>query len=157
MTTARAVDLSTPDAREAYVRALLPGWLEERSADVLQRIRAADPTSLVRMLTQYKADLERIAKETPVNEPQNDTQTPPKPTKLTEVDRLRLENTSLKLMNIGVQFEKLSQERLRFSKQFDDLRKECLERYGIDIATTRIDEEGNFLGPLPMPGQAQKA
>lgn len=81
---------------------------------------------------------------------------PPKPTRLSEVDRLKLENVSLKLLSVGHQFEKLTAERARFSRQFDELRKECFERYGVDIAVTRIDEEGNFLGG-PGPGTRMKA
>lgn len=78
---------------------------------------------------------------------------PPKPTKLSEIDRLRLENTSLRLMNIGAQIEKLMMDRARVSREFDSLRRECLDRYGVDIVTTRIDEEGNFRGSL-APQQA---
>jgi hypothetical protein len=78
---------------------------------------------------------------------------PPKPTRLSDVDHLRLENISLKLLSIGHQFEKLTAARAGFSRQFDELRKECLVRYGIDIAVTRIDEEGNFLHPNASPAQ----
>ena len=77
----------------------------------------------------------------------NDVQ-PPKPARLSEVDRLKLENISLKLLNIGSQFEKLVAARSGFSRQFDALRTEYLERYGIDIAVTKIDEDGSFCGPL---------
>jgi hypothetical protein len=80
---------------------------------------------------------------------------PPKPTRLSEVDRLKLENISLKLLNIGNQFEKLTAARAGFSRQFDELRKACIERYGIDITTTRIDEEGNFLQPGLPPAQGR--
>jgi hypothetical protein len=75
---------------------------------------------------------------------------PAKPIKLSELDRLKLENVSLKLMNIGQQFEKLTEERARCSRQFDDLRKEYRERYGVDVATTRIDADGSFAGILPQ-------
>lgn len=77
-----------------------------------------------------------------------------KPKKLSELDKLKLENVSLKLMAIGQQFEKLSTERTRFSQAFDDLRKECLDRYGVDVTTTRIDDEGTFCGPLAPPQRA---
>lgn len=80
---------------------------------------------------------------------------PPKPTRLSDVDRLMLENISLKLLNLGHQFEKLTAARAGFSRQFDELRKACLERYGIDIATTRIDEEGNFQRAEQMPFQGR--
>lgn len=82
---------------------------------------------------------------------------PPKPTRLSDVDRLTLENISLKLLNIGHQFEKLTAARAGFSRQFDELRKACLERYSVDIAITRIDEEGNFIGALPLQGLRGKA
>jgi len=83
---------------------------------------------------------------------------PPKPTRLSENDRLRLENVSLKLMNIGNQFQQLTAARAELSRKFDELRKECIERYGIDVATTRIDEEGNFLSPpIPSPQDIRKA
>lgn len=72
----------------------------------------------------------------------------PKPTKLSELHRLKLENASLKLLNIGQQFEKLAQEREKFSREFDALRQECVAVYGIDVATTRIAEDGTFGGPL---------
>lgn len=99
-----------------------------------------DPEADARKLEElFKASHPKLASEDP---------SPPKPSRLTEVDRLKLENVSLKLMNVGVQFEKLAIERARLSRQFDELRKECLERYGVDIATTKIDEDGNFCGPL---------
>ncbi len=76
-------------------------------------------------------------------------------TRLSEVDRLKLEVVSLKLMNIGHHFDKLMAERSKCSRQFDELRKEYVERYGIDIASTRIDEEGSFCGPL-LPQQTPR-
>lgn len=77
---------------------------------------------------------------------------PTPPTKLSDVDRLRAENLSLKLANIGAQFERLALERTRLSREFDKLIQECKEKYFVDITTTRIDEEGNFLGALPPAG-----
>lgn len=81
------------------------------------------------------------------------------PTKLEEVDRLKAENLSLKLANIGTQFDRLAQERTRLSREFDKLIQECKDKYGVDITTTRIDAEGNFLGPLAPtgPSRATKA
>lgn len=80
---------------------------------------------------------------------------PPKPEKLSDIDQLKLENVSLKLMNVGQQLNNLNQQgqalvhdRMRLSRQFDELRKEYLERYGIDITLTHIDENGFFRGPI---------
>lgn len=91
------------------------------------------------------------------HDPFHEEQAPAKSTRLSELDRLRLENASLKLMVIGQQFEKLSQERLTYSKAFDELRRECVERYGVDPAHTKIDAEGNFLGPISTPMMGPQA
>lgn len=71
-----------------------------------------------------------------------------RPTKLSEIDRFRLENVSLKLMNIGHQLDRLSEERRKLSATFDAIRSEYVNTYGVDVAVTRIDGEGNFHGPL---------
>lgn len=76
-------------------------------------------------------------------------QEPPKPDRLSEIDRLKLENVSLKLLNIGQQFERLSADRAMLSEQFDALRRDCLITYGVDVATTRVDSDGKFGPPIP--------
>lgn len=100
------------------------------------------------------SDPDSLSQAVPPEPVQEEIRVPlPKPTRLSEVDRLRLENVSLKLMNVGHQLEKLTAARADLSRQFDVLRKECLERYGIDIAITRLDEEGNFQRAQPFHGQ----
>ena len=111
-----------------------------------------DPTATDQELPDMagREELEKIFEDSQPKLAQEESPAP-KPTRLSEVDRLKLENVSLKLMNIGHQFDRLTTERVQLSRKFDDLRRECLERYGVDVAVTRIDEEGNFVGAL-APG-----
>lgn len=72
----------------------------------------------------------------PVDE-QADTQ--PKPIVLEEVDRLKLENIQLKLMNAQSRAMELERSISGFEKGYLKLLSELSQKYGFDPATTELE------------------
>lgn len=73
---------------------------------------------------------------------------------LSEVDRLRLENLSVKIQNLDLQIKQLkddvikaTQMRIDFVKQHEAIRTEFQKTYGIDINTVSFLPDGTVIVP----------
>jgi hypothetical protein len=105
------------------------------------------------MTTQAEVDTADavVPPPTPVQEAQ---QTEPKKAILTEEERLRLENFTLRLMNIQMQEERLIAEvakcremGARAKKEGLAFRAELSVKYGMDISKCNITQDGAIIQP----------
>jgi|HigsolmetaAR201D_1030396.scaffolds.fasta_scaffold28937_3 hypothetical protein len=76
---------------------------------------------------------------------------PPKPTKVSKEDRLEVENLQLKLQNVQLQLQimqadlaKALHTRDEYVKKFKEMREYFHKKYGVDLISITIDEDGNI-------------
>lgn len=88
--------------------------------------------------------------------------TPPKPQKVSREDRLEVENLSMKIQNVQLQLQIMQSDLQKALMTRNDLveqmkkkRDEYMQKYGIDIATVAIADDGTVTplqNPIKIPG-----
>jgi hypothetical protein len=94
------------------------------------------------------------AEATPVEKPAE----PKKPTIVEDADRLQVENIQLKaeklqleLGNLNLQIQSCLTRRNMLQGEMDKLRRKMLDKYGFDLASVQINEDGT-VQPAQIPG-----
>jgi hypothetical protein len=80
----------------------------------------------------------------------------PEPKRLTDEERLRIENCLLRCENLKLQQERLRSDLIRSASLLQDvqneirgLQRQLSEKYGVDIATVQILADGTLVPPAP--------